>query len=96
MSIMRRARQAAWRSPAAGYFRVWPWRLVQRGFAQHDAEARAAVAYLHPWDFAPDGPSLPMRRHQRFKCYHHREQTERRLRALLTRYRFGPCIDAMP
>jgi polysaccharide deacetylase family protein (PEP-CTERM system associated) len=82
-----------------GYFRVWPWRLVQRGFAQHDAAGRPAVAYLHPWDFAPNGPALPMRPHQRFKCYFHRDQTERRLRALLERYDFGPCErtdDAIP
>ena len=74
-----------------GYFRVWPWRLVQRGFAQHDAAGRSAVVYLHPWDFAPNGPALPMRPHQRFKCYFHRDQTEQRLRTLLERYRFGPC-----
>ena len=74
-----------------GYFRVWPWRLVQRGFQQHDDQGRPAVLYLHPWDFAPNGPALPMRPHQRFKCYHHRDQTETRLRMLLERYRFGPC-----
>lgn len=78
-----------------GYFRVWPWRWVERGFAQHDRAGRPAVLYLHPWDFAPGGPALPMRRLQRFKCYHHRDQTERRLRALLERYRFGPCAAAL-
>lgn len=78
-----------------GYFRVWPWRWVQRGFAQHDVQGTPAVLYLHPWDFAPDGPTLPMRPHQRFKCYHHRNQTEKRLRTLLERYRFGTCSDAL-
>ncbi len=78
-----------------GYFRVWPRRLVQRGFAQHDAQGKPAVLYLHPWDFAPAGPALPMRRGQRFKCYHHRDQTEERLRWLLERYTFGPCARAL-
>ena len=78
-----------------GYFRVLPWWLVKRGFAQHEAEGRSAVIYLHPWDFAAGGPSLPMRRTQKFKCYHNREQTERRLRELLQRYRFGTCAEVM-
>lgn len=78
-----------------GYFRVLPWWLVQRGFAQHEAEGRPAVLYLHPWDFAPGGPSLPMRRFQKFKCYHNRAQTEQRLRSLMQRYRFGTCAEVL-
>ena len=78
-----------------GYFRVLPWWLVKRGFAQHDSSGRSAVLYLHPWDFAADGPSLPMRRMQRFKCYHNRDQTEGRLRELLGRYRFDTCAEVM-
>ena len=78
-----------------GYFRVLPWWLVKRGFAQHDSAGRSAVLYLHPWDFAADGPTLPMRAFQRFKCYHNRDQTEHRLRDLLRRYRFGVCAEVM-
>ena len=77
-----------------GYLRVWPWWLVRRGFEQLDAAGQSAVVYLHPWDFAPGGPALPMRPHQKFKCYHNRGRTEARLRALLEKYRFGPCIAA--
>ena len=78
-----------------GYFRVLPWWLVKRGFAQHNAAGKPAVLYLHPWDFAPGGPSLPMRRFQKFKCYHNRNQTERRLRELLHRYAFDTCANVM-
>jgi polysaccharide deacetylase family protein (PEP-CTERM system associated) len=78
-----------------GYFRVLPWWLVKHGFAQHDSSGREAVLYLHPWDFATDGPSLPMRRFQKFKCYRHRGQTEPRLRELLQTYRFGTCAEVM-
>lgn len=78
-----------------GYFRVLPWWLVQRGFDQHEAAGQSAVLYLHPWDFAPGGPSLPMRRFQKFKCYHNRGQTERRLCALMQRHRFGTCADVL-
>lgn len=78
-----------------GYFRVLPWRLVQRGFSEHDAAGKPAVLYLHPWDFAPDGPTLPMKRFQRFKCYRNRDQTEPRLRALLQRYRFDTCAAVL-
>lgn len=76
-----------------GYFRVWPWSLVKRGFAEHDRAGKASVVYLHPWDFAPDGPVLPMKPQQRFKCYFHRDQTEARLRELLEQYRFGACRE---
>lgn len=78
-----------------GYFRVLPWWLVKHGFAQHDHAGRPAVLYLHPWDFAPGGPALPMRRFQKFKCYHNRGQTKSRLRELLKRYRFGTCASVM-
>lgn len=78
-----------------GYFRVLPWWLVQRGFDQHEAAGRSAVLYLHPWDLAPGGPSLPMRAFQKFKCYHNRGQTERRLGALMQRYRFGTCAEVL-
>lgn len=78
-----------------GYFRVLPWWLVRLGFAQHDSAGCSAVLYLHPWDFAPDGPTLPMRKFQRFKCYHNRDQTEHRLRELLGRYRFGACAEVL-
>lgn len=78
-----------------GYLRVLPWWLVKRGFAQHEAAGRAAVLYLHPWDFAAGGPSLPMRWSQRFKCYRNRDQTERRLCRLLERYRFDTCAGVM-
>jgi len=95
MSVTRLPVWGAWSGKrlafsGGGYFRVWPWRLVARGFAEHAAAGRPAVAYLHPWDFAPGGPALPMRPHQRFKCYFHRDQTEGRLRKLLGRYTFGP------
>ena len=78
-----------------GYFRVLPRWLVRHGFAQHNVSGRSAVLYLHPWDFASGGPSLPMRRFQKFKCYHHRDQTEPRLRELLGRYRFGTCAERL-
>ncbi|MBX2851865.1 MAG: polysaccharide deacetylase family protein [Phycisphaeraceae bacterium] len=96
MSVMRLpllGKQIAF--SGGGYLRVLPWWLVKRGFAQHESAGRSAVLYLHPWDFAASGPSLPMRRFQRFKCYHHRDQTERRLRDLMRRHRFGTCASVM-
>lgn len=77
-----------------GYFRVLPWWLVKRGFVQHDSAGRPAVLYLHPWDFAPGGPSLPMNQWQRVKCYRNREGTEARLRLLLETYAFCSCLQA--
>lgn len=78
-----------------GYFRVLPWWMVKHGFAQHAAAGKSAVLYLHPWDFAAGGPSLPMQAHQRFKCYRNRDQTEGRLRELLATYQFDTCAQVM-
>jgi polysaccharide deacetylase family protein (PEP-CTERM system associated) len=74
-----------------GYLRLLPLSLIRRGVAQSHRAGRPAVTYLHPRDFAPDGPRVPMPATRRFKCYVGLGTTERKLRALLAAYRWGPC-----
>ncbi len=74
-----------------GYLRLLPLSLIRRGVAQSHRSGRPAVTYLHPRDFAPDGPRVPMPASRRFKCYVGLGTTERKLRALLAAYRWGPC-----
>jgi polysaccharide deacetylase family protein (PEP-CTERM system associated) len=44
------------RVPVAGggYFRLLPLRLLEHGLGQVAADARPAVVYCHPYEFAPD------------------------------------------
>ena len=53
------------------------------------------VVYLHPRDFAPDCPRVPMPAHRRFKCYVGLDGTKDKLRMLLRHYRFDTCAAVL-
>ena len=74
-----------------GYLRLLPGWLIRRGFEQQHARGFPAVIYLHPRDFAPDCPRVPMPLHRRFKCYVNTRSTKAKLRMLLKTYRFSSC-----
>ena len=78
-----------------GYLRLLPMTAIRRGFRQCEAARRPAVVYLHPRDFAPDCPRVPMPAHRRFKSYVGLGTTRGKLEALLAAYRFGPCGAAV-
>ena len=48
-----------------GYMRLLPKPLIHRGLKQEAAAGRPTVVYLHPRDFAPDCPRVPMPPHRR-------------------------------
>jgi hypothetical protein len=75
--------------------RVLPLWLIERGFAQFNQRDLPVVMYLHPRDFAPDCPRVPMPIHRRFKCFTGMATTFPKLEALLTRHRFGTCSDVL-
>jgi polysaccharide deacetylase family protein (PEP-CTERM system associated) len=74
-----------------GYMRLLPERLIRYGFDHFARRGLPVVVYLHPRDFAPDGPRVPMSLKRRFKCYVGLETTKNKLYMLLTRYRFDTC-----
>ena len=78
-----------------GYLRLLPGWLIRHGFAQQHARGLPAVIYLHPRDFAPDCPRVPMPLHRRFKCYVNTRGTKAKLRMLLDRYQFGTCAQVL-
>lgn len=78
-----------------GYLRLLPAWMIRRGVAQSHRAGRPVVTYLHPRDFAPDGPRVPMPMIRRFKCYVGLRSAERKLRMLLDRYRWGTCEDVL-
>ena len=94
-SSRRRRRPSAWgpfNLPVAGggYFRILPYAWTRWGIARiNRKEQRPAIFYMHPWEIDPDQPRLDVGRLRRFRHYRNLDQTEARLRALLTDFRFG-------
>lgn len=78
-----------------GYMRLLPLWLIERGFTQFEARGLPAVVYLHPRDFAPECPRVPMPLTRRFKCYVGMHTTMPKLEALLARHRFAPCGEVL-
>ncbi len=78
-----------------GYLRLLPLRVIERGIRQEAKAGRPTVIYLHPRDFAPDAPRVPMPLHRRFKCYVGTASTEGKLRRLLERHRWGTCAEVL-
>jgi polysaccharide deacetylase family protein (PEP-CTERM system associated) len=78
-----------------GYFRLLPYWWTRWGIARiNETEQRPAVFYLHPWEIDPDQPRMQVGRLSRFRHYRHLDQTESRLRQLLTDFRFD-AIDTV-
>lgn len=74
-----------------GYLRVLPEWVIRRGFENFEKAGVPVVTYLHPRDFAPDCPRIPMPLHRRFKCYTGMKSAPGKLRMMLERYKFDTC-----
>jgi polysaccharide deacetylase family protein (PEP-CTERM system associated) len=94
MSLMHLGRSQVGFS-GGGYLRLFPGWLIRRGFESLHRRGLPGVVYLHPRDFAPDSPVVPMSASRRFKSYVGLASTNRKLRMLLQRYRFAPCRDVL-
>ena len=72
-----------------GYFRILPYWWTRWGISRvNDLEQRPAVFYLHPWEVDPGQPRLQAGRLGRFRHYRNLQCTEKRLRQLLSDFRF--------
>jgi polysaccharide deacetylase family protein (PEP-CTERM system associated) len=79
-----------------GYFRILPYQWTHWGIARlNRQERRPAVFYLHPWEIDPEQPRLQAGWLSRFRHYRNLDDTERRLRRLLTDFRFGPLCETL-
>ncbi len=78
------------RVPAAGggWFRHLPYSLTNRAFREHEAEGRAAMFYIHPWEIDVEQPRLGVSLLTRVRHYGGLSRTLPRLERLLTRFRF--------
>ena len=79
-----------------GYFRILPYAWTRWGIERvNQNEGRPAIFYLHPWEIDPEQPRLQTSRLGRFRHYRNLTQTEARLRALLSDFRFSPLVDVL-
>jgi polysaccharide deacetylase family protein (PEP-CTERM system associated) len=99
------AQWGAFNFPVAGggYFRILPYEWTRWGIERiNRAEERPAIFYIHPWEIDPNQPRLPAGLLSTFRHYRNLDQTESRLRRLLSDFRFTTMrnmlagLDASP
>ncbi|HVT47319.1 MAG TPA: XrtA system polysaccharide deacetylase [Vicinamibacterales bacterium] len=79
-----------------GYFRLLPYWWAHWGISRvNRIERRPVVFYLHPWEIDPGQPRLSAGRLGRFRHYRHLEETEARLRRLLTDFPFDTIASVV-
>jgi polysaccharide deacetylase family protein (PEP-CTERM system associated) len=78
-----------------GYMRLLPGAVIRKAFDRFERDNVPVVVYLHPRDFAPDCPRVPMPLARRFKCYVGIKSTQQKLKMLLGRYAFTTCADLL-
>lgn len=79
-----------------GYFRLLPYWWTRRGIAHlNHYEARPSIFYLHPWEIDPEQPRLLGSRLSRFRHYRGLDQTEPRLKSLLSQFDYGTISDVL-
>jgi len=79
-----------------GYFRLYPYALTRRAINDLNVnERRPAVAYVHPWEIDPNQPRQAGSLLNQFRHRVNLDQTEPRLRQLLTEFEFGPLTTAI-
>jgi polysaccharide deacetylase family protein (PEP-CTERM system associated) len=83
--------------PAAGggYLRLFPSLYTRWAFRQISGQGQPVVVYFHPWEIDPGQPRLPGRLRSRFRHYFNLHRMEKRVEALLRRYRFEPFRESL-
>ncbi len=78
-----------------GFFRLFPLPLLRAAIASvNRADGHPLVFYVHPWEFDPEQPRLPMSWPHRFRHYVGLGRAEGRLRGLLASFRFTSIAAA--
>jgi polysaccharide deacetylase family protein (PEP-CTERM system associated) len=79
-----------------GYFRLAPYGLVRAAIRHvNGRERQPAIVYLHPWEFDPGQPRLPLRGLNRFRQYVNLSGTARKLERLLDDFAFSTARDVL-
>jgi polysaccharide deacetylase family protein (PEP-CTERM system associated) len=78
-----------------GYFRLFPYSYTKLLMKRCNAEGRAAVFYLHPWELDPGQPKIKLPRSKAIRHYRNLDQTEKRLDALLKDFQFTTVKEVL-
>jgi len=73
-----------------GYFRLMPYALFRQLCGKLNGEGKQTFFYLHPWELDPGQPRVAIKGNYRFRHYVNLRKTEKRLRKLLSDFRFAP------
>ena len=76
-----------------GYFRLFPYHVISACIKWLNRKEYPVVSYLHPRDFDPDTPRLPMPWKRRFKCYVNLSSTYGKLDKILSTHAFTSIRD---
>lgn len=79
-----------------GYLRLFPRWLLEGSIRRARQVSQPAMIYLHPWEFDPGQPILPMGRLTRWRHRVNLHRTADKLRSLLGRFRFGSVQQQLP
>lgn len=69
--------------------RIFPYRMIRRAIAEMNGHGIPAVIFLHPSEFDPDPPRIPLPLVKRFVCRGKIKGTEERVERLLGEFPFG-------
>jgi len=78
-----------------GYLRLLPYEFIRWGLMRLNARDIPACVYLHPREIDPAHPRLRMSWQRHFQSYVGLHSAERKLRQLLTDFRFGRLADIL-
>jgi polysaccharide deacetylase family protein (PEP-CTERM system associated) len=85
-----------WPIGGGGYFRLLPYWWTRHGIAAlNEREQKPAIFYVHPWEVDPDQPRIQASAMSRVRHYYNLDQTESRLRRLLSEFKFGRVSEVL-
>jgi polysaccharide deacetylase family protein (PEP-CTERM system associated) len=79
-----------------GYLRIYPFALTRWAIRRlNRRDEIPANVYLHPWEVDPEQPRIRASLKSRLRHYTNLSTTEKRLRTLMSRFRFGPVGEVV-
>lgn len=78
-----------------GYFRLFPYPMLRQLLDRAVAEGHPLVMYFHPWELDPEQPRMTGSWLSTFRHYLNLNKTERRLKRLLSDFRFTTIQNAV-
>jgi polysaccharide deacetylase family protein (PEP-CTERM system associated) len=83
--------------PVAGgfYLRLFPYSIIRHGIRRIHRQGQPAVMYFHPWEIDVEHRHHRVTLREWIVQYTGRHRFERRLRNLLTEFKFGPIRDLL-